>query len=182
MRRVIFVFFLGVLCSFQGTKFYKIKVNKQISILLPSDFVPIPSEELASKFISYRAPIAAYTNMNTEVELGINRSLSYWKESDIEMMRAFYKSNIISLYDQVRFLKQEIRIINKRKYVVFEYISTINPGENSLLNEAPIVKYTYVQYCIIRDQIYVFDFTSPADQKDLWEPEAARIMESVKIK
>lgn len=182
MRRIIVFSFLVLLSSFQSTKFNKIKINKQISILVPTDFVPVPEDQMATKFISYRAPLAAYTNMTAEIEFGINIATSFWRDSDIELMRSFYKTNIVNLYDNVNFLRDEIRTINRRKFVVFEYISTVNPEHRTVLNDPPVIKYTYIEYAIIRGQVYLIDFSSPSDQKDLWRPIVQKVMESVKIK
>jgi hypothetical protein len=182
MRQLFLILFLFLLCSFQETKFYRTKINKNISLLLSSDLVPVPPDEIATKFISYRTPLAVYTNMTTEIDFGINTSISRWKESDIELMKSFYKSNISSLYDEVHFLNEEINEINSRQYVVFEYTSKINPEERSAIIEPPVSKYTYIQYTIVKGTVYVFDFSSPADQQEIWHPVIRKIMSSIKIK
>jgi hypothetical protein len=182
MRRIPLVLLLVILSSFQSTPFNKIKINKKISILLPISFVPVPQDKMSTKFISYRDPIAAYTNETAEVEFGINTSTSFWRDTDVDLMRSFYKTNIVNLYDKVKFIQDDIQTINRRKFAVFEYISTINPENTSVLNDPPIVKYTYIEYAIIRGQVYLFDFTAPSGQKDLWQPVAQKIMSSVKIK
>ena len=182
MRQVFILIFLVTLCSFQSTKFYRTKINKNISLLLSTDLIPVPPEEIASKFISYRAPLAVYTNMTTEIEFGINTSVSRWRESDIELMKSFYMSNIASLYDEAHFLRKEISLINNRQFVVFEYTSKINPEERSAISEPPVSKYTYIQYTIVKGTVYVFDFSSPIDQQEMWHPVIQKIMSSIKIK
>jgi hypothetical protein len=182
MRLVLAILFLFLLCSFQGTKYYRTKINKKVSLLLSPDLVPVPPDEIATKFISYRTPLAVYTNMTTEIEFGINTSVSRWKESDIELMKDVYKSNISSLYDEVHFLNEEISIINNRQFVVFEYTSKINPEERSAISEPPVTKYTYIQYTIVKGTVYVFDFSSPVEQQEIWHPVILKIMSSIKIK
>ena len=182
MRRALVLILMILMCSFQDTRFNKTKINKQITILLPTDFIPVPQDKLSTKFISYRDPLAAYTNETAEIDFGINKAISFWRDTDIELMRSFYKSNIMNLYDDVQFIRNEIETVNHRKFVVFEYIGTINPEKRTVLNDPPVVRYTYIQYSIIRGQVYVFDFTSPSAQKDIWRPVVQRIMESVKIK
>jgi len=182
MRKVFVLILMFSICSFQSTKFNKTKINKQISILIPINFIPVPQDEMSSKFISYRAPLAAYTNETAEIDFGVNMATSIWRDTDVELMRSFYKSNIINLYDEVNFIRNEVKIINKRKFVVFEYISTINPDKRSAILDPPVEKYTYIQYSIIRGRVYLFDFSSPASQKEIWEPIVQKVMESVKIK
>ena len=182
MTRLIGLILLVSLGSFQNTKYNKIKINNQISILIPNGFIPVPEDEIASKFISYRAPLAAYTNERADIEFGINTSTSFWRDTDVDLMKSFYRSNILNLYDNVNFIQNDIQTINKRKFVVFEYISTIYPDKRSVLLDPPIIKYTYIQYTIIRGQVYLFDFSSPSDQKDIWEPIIQKMMGSVKIK
>jgi hypothetical protein len=182
MRRITFLILLVLISSFQSTKYNKTRIDKRISVLLPIDFMPVPEDKLSTKFISYRAPLAAYTNENAEVEFGVNNSTSYWRDTDVELMRSFYKTNIVNLYDKVTFLTDEVRTINRRKFVVFEYISVINPENTSVLNDPAIVKYTYIEYSIVKGQVYLFDFSAPSDQKDIWHSVVEKIMGSVKIK
>lgn len=176
------VIFISCLTAFQSPRFYKTRIDKNITMRIPSDFVPVPPEDIATKFVSHRIPLAVYTNMTAEIEFGVNTSLSRWRDSDIELVKSFYKSNIASLYDDVHFLREEIGIINKRDFIIFEFISTINPEERSVLIEPPVSKYTYIQYSVVRGTVYVFDFSSPPEQKDFWRPIVAQVMESVKIK
>ena len=182
MRRPVFLLLLGLTCSIQGGRYYRTRITRELSLLVSTDLVPVPPDELATKFISYRAPLAAYTNLNTDVEFGINTSVSRWRESDIELMKSFYKTNIINLYDEVEFLSEDIHLINRRNFIVFEYLSTLLPEEESVIHQAPIHKYTYVQYTIVRGTVYVFDFTSPPDQSSFWRPAVEKMMESVRIK
>ncbi len=181
-RQLLFIVLFVITCSFQSTKFNKTKINDEISLLLPEDFTPIPADQMASQFISYRSPLAAYTDMTTDIAFGINKATSFWRDSDVELMRSFYRTNIINLYDKVEFLRDEVETINKRKFVVFEYIGTLYPESKSLLLDPPVIKYTYVQYSIIHGQVYLFDFSSPSDQRDTWKPIIQKVMESVKIK
>ncbi|HLF34233.1 MAG TPA: hypothetical protein VI583_08345 [Cyclobacteriaceae bacterium] len=182
MIHFLLIIFVSFLATFQGTRFYKTKIDKRINLLVPSDFVPVPPDEISTKFISYRTPLAVYTNMTAEIEFGINTSVSRWRDTDIEMVRSFYKTNIASLYDDVRFLREEISLVNKRQFIIFEFISTLNPEERSVLNDRPVTKYTYIQYAVVRGTVYVFDFSSPSEQKDFWRPVVQTVMESVKIK
>ena len=182
MRYIALLLILLLSGSFQGTKFYRTKIGKQVSILLPGDFVLVPPEEISTKFISYRPSLAVYTNMTTEIDFGINTSVSRWRSEDIELVRSFYKSNIISLYDDVQFIREEIKPVNKRNFVIFEFISKINPEDKSAIRDTPVIKYTFIQYSLVKGTVYIFDFSSPADQQEIWRPVVTKIMESVKIK
>ena len=92
----------------------KTKIGEEITLLLPDDLIPMTDEDFALKFISPKKPLAVYTNHQRVVEFSINESNTTWKDSDLELMKSFYKSSILSLYDQVKFLQEDIQDINKK--------------------------------------------------------------------
>jgi hypothetical protein len=179
----LFVFFgLFSTLLIQQHKLIKTKINDRIIVYLPEEFFVVPETEIASKYISYRDPLAVYTDMSTRVDFAVNKSMTRWRSSDIELMQSFYKANIPTLFDKFELIREEIETINKRQYVVFEFISTLLPNENSIRNDPPEVKYNYIQYTIVKGETLLFNFNAPARQKDKWQSAASEIMHSIKIK
>lgn len=180
-RNFLFIF-LVILFSGQQYKLVKVKIDKNLSVKLPADFTPVPESEIGSKYISYRSPIALYSNSTKEVDFSVNIAISKWQSSDLELVQSFYKSNIAYLFDNIEFLNESIEEINERKYIVFEFISSISENQSVLRQGATIRKYYYIQYTLMEGHAFVFSFSSPQRIMADWQSLAAEIMHSVKIK
>lgn len=167
----------------QPADLVKVKVNDQIQIMLPKNMFPMTAQELQNKLLSSRNPIAAYTDMNKQADLVINSSFSRWRADDIELLQQFYKSNIMSLYDEVTFFREEIQNMQGRKFVVFEFDSKVLPEQSTtLVSRNPVEQYNYIAYTIYNNQTYLFSFSCPLKFKDNWKNTAAAIVESIKLK
>ncbi len=174
-------FSILLLTSFQQMKYVKTKVNDNISLSLPKDFIPMTEAELTSKFASVKPPVAAYTDYTRTVDFGVNIAFSRWNAEDLEIMKGFYKSNIMGLYDEVQFIHEGIETINERDFAVFEFTSKVLDEEGTSINQRAISKYVRIQYTIVRSKTVLFNFTCPAREMERWAPVAKEIMSSVKI-
>ena len=181
--KTFFILFISCVffISFQQMKYVKTKVNDAISLLLPSEFSLMSQADLNTKYASLKAPIAAYTDFSRSVDLGVNVAFSRWNAEDLEIMKSFYKSNIMGLYNEVQFIKEEIENINGKDFAVFEFVSSVYNEEGTNLNKSTISKYVRIQYTIVKGKTVLFNFSCPARQKDKWAPIAKEILESVKI-
>ena len=179
----LFILFLSIILfsSFQQAKYVKTKVNESITLLLPEDFTLMSQADLRTKFASDKAPVAAYTDFSRSVDLGVNVAFSRWNAEDLEIMKSFYKSNIMGLYNDVQFLKEEIENINGKDFAVFEFVSSVYDEEGAGINQRSINKYVRIQYAIVKSKTVLFNFSCPANQKDKWAPVAKEILDSVKI-
>lgn len=181
--KMIFILVLSssLLFPLQQSKFVKIKVNKDISLLLPDDFMPMSEEDLRRKYLSAKPPVAVYTDYSRSVDFGVNVAYSKWNEEDLEIMKSFYKSNIMGLYNEVQFINDFIENINGKDFAVFEYVGTVYDEDESSINRGVIRKYVRIQYAIVKGKTVLFNFSCPATQKDKWSPIAKEILGSVKI-
>lgn len=181
--KLFFLFLISVflLSSFQPVKYAKTKVNDDITMSLPEGFILMSQEDLNSKYVSAKAPIAVYTDFSRAVDLGVNIAYSRWNNEDLEIMKSFYKSNIMGLYDEVQFITEEIKEINGKDFAIFEFVSSVSDEEGTTINQSAISKYVRIQYTIVKSKTVLFNFTCPARQKEKWAPIAKEILESVKI-
>lgn len=182
MKKLLLFFLLVPCWAFQQYKFTKVNIDKNISVKLPIDFTPVPASELPSKYISYRTPIAFFSNSTKDTDFSINNSTSRWQAADTELIMSFYKSNISNLFDNAVFIREEIEDINNRTFIVFEFTASISRDESVLRSSTSENKYFYLQYTIKDGQAYIFSFSAPKDQLNVWSPTAALIMRSVKMK
>ena len=183
MMRVFFrlTILLMLLGAFQQVKYVKTKVNDDISLLLPEDFIVMSQTDRNEKYVSSRAPIAVYTDYSRAVDLGINIAYSRWNAEDMEIMKSFYKSTIMGLYDEVQFLNESIEEINGNNFAVFEFIASVSDEEGTTFEQRNLSKYIRIQYTIIKSKTVLFNFSCPAVLKDKWAPVAQHMLESVKI-
>ncbi|MGK7394497.1 MAG: hypothetical protein ACNS62_07980 [Candidatus Cyclobacteriaceae bacterium M3_2C_046] len=182
MIHLLIVLITWMIPAQEDVKWVKTKVVEGITVELPDTFVPMTEQEINQKYISYRKPVALYTSPNRMVDFGVNLSVTQWDEGDLDILRNFYRSSILNLYDEVDWINQEIKEINKVKFVLFEFTSTVNPDENSIVNNQAIRKYSYLQYAIVNGKTLVFNFTAPLQRKEHWQDVAQHLMNSIKIK
>ncbi len=149
---------------------------------IPSSFIPMDIQQQRIKYVSDRAPIAMFTTEDGRVDLGVNTSSTTWGDSDLAILRDFYRAGIINLYDKTDFSKDTIELINDRKFIVFEFNGTLHPDENSFRNEGSLSKYIYIQYTIYNNNVLLFNFSAPAIQRPKWEATVKEMMTSIKIR
>jgi hypothetical protein len=137
--------------------------------------------ELNRKYVSAKPAVAAYTDYSKEIDLGINIAYSRWNQEDLEIMKSFYKSNIMGLYNEVQFITENIQEINGRDFVVFEFVGSVIDTEGTSFVEGAINKFIRIQYTIVQGKTVLFNFSCPERVKEKWIPVVSQIMESVKI-
>ena len=162
-------------------KLVKTKVNEDISMLIPATFNSMSDGERISKFVSSRTPIAVYTSEDRTIDFGINTNIMPWIEGDEEKLRSFYKGTYETLFDEVNYLQDTIRMINGKKFIVFEFVSTLEE-ENAFSGTKKSSYYSYIQYTSYNDQILIFNFGCKPRQMRDWQPAAMQMMESIKVK
>ena len=172
---------LFVSIPLQQLKYVKTKVNDDITLMLPEEFTLLTQAELNRKYVSSKAPVAVYSDFSKEVDLGVNVAFSRWNQEDLAIMKSFYKSNIMGLYDEVQFLQEEIQEIDGKQFVIFEFLSTVRDTEGTTINQSPISKYVRIHYTIVNYKTVLFNFSCPARVKEKWAPIAQSILESAKI-
>ncbi len=181
-----FVFVIAaclLLTAFQGpVKLVKVKVSEHISARLPENFQPVSEQDLKSKYVSYRQPIALYTGPDRLADFSVNVSVNQWQQFDLPLVKDFYKASLSTLYSDIRLLKEETTEIDGYPAAVFEFVGTVEGEESAVRQTSQISKYTYVAYVLVNGKVAVFSFTAPGNQQRNWAATAAEIMGSLKIK
>ncbi len=170
-----------LLTSFQQVKYVKTKVNDAISLELPEDFTLMSEADLNAKYFSSKLPVAVYTDYSRTVDLGVNVAYSRWNAEDIEIMKSFYKSTIMGLYDEVQFLTESIEEINGKNFAVFEFIASVRDEEGTTVEQRTLNKYIRIHYTIVKSNTVLFNFSCPAVLREKWAPIAQHMLGSVKI-
>lgn len=177
-----FCYFLLCMVTFNTTgqgSLTREKITDDISMKIPSDFIPLVESERNRKIQSAKEPIALYSNSDRTVDLGINETSSRWSIDDLAILKDFYKANILSLYTEVAFLQEEIITIDDRSFIAFEFNSKVVDDRGL---GKPIAKYTYILYTIRKNRVLLFNFSSPFRYRQAWQPVAQEMMNSIRIK
>ncbi len=167
--------------AFASTKLKKVDITKEISVMLPRDFSPLPDEGIARKYPATTKPLAVYTSPNGQIDFSVTQKPTRFQASDLPMLREFYKANLVERFTKIDFIRQEVKQIKGQDFIVFEFVSTL-ADERGTSNLAPVQKYSMIEYTIKGDQLLIFTFHAPFVLKSDWQQPAHEIMESVKLK
>ncbi|NJM94801.1 MAG: hypothetical protein HC842_09180 [Cytophagales bacterium] len=112
----------------------------------------------------------------------VNQSFTRWRAQDLEMMRSFYRSSILHLYDSVQMLSEGQKTIAKRDFIFFEFVSVVKGDERSLANNKALINYNVLYYTIQDGQTMLFSFVCPQRLRPQWEGLVPAMMQSIRIK
>ncbi|PKQ69709.1 hypothetical protein [Raineya orbicola] len=167
----------------QNIKLKKTFLTPGISMLVPSDFTLMPDEALAKKYLTTKKPSAMYSDPAGEIDLGVNITNNYWQEQDIPMLKDLYKGSLRASYTKVQFFTEEVRTINRRRFVVLEFVGTVEDDKESIMGKKnALSRYNYMMYTVVENRIVVVNFNCPAKYQSIWQPLLPKIMQSVKIR
>lgn len=158
----------------------KFQVNDDISYMVPESFALMSQGDRMQKFVSSREPLAMHSSTDRQVDLGVNWNPMQWVDGDEEIIHGFYKASIQSMFDKVEFIQDEVKDINGKKFIVFEFIGSLE-SENVFSSKSSKT-YTYIQYTSYNDQVLLFNIGCKARLMSQWQPVANEIMNSVKVK
>lgn len=160
----------------------KVKVNEHITMVMPSDFLPMTDDEIADRYFTMKRPMALFTNADKKVDLGVNKSITSWRARDLQIMVDFQKANVFSLYDKVEVINEGIKEVNGRQFAFIEFVSSVDEAEDAIIKKGSIKKYTYIQYTILNGFSLVFNFTCPSNIRNQWQPQMDDIMNNIMVK
>jgi hypothetical protein len=174
----------------QNQKLVKVKVADKIVISVPQDFMLMPEEAYTREYGAYRPALGMYTSPNGEADLGINMTVnrsmraykgSGFKTEDLEMLKGMYKGSIAAMHSEVDFIQDKVVTINKRDYIVIEFVGTVKDENSQIRSSRELMQYSYLQYTIEDERVLIFNFTCPYRQKERWQATAEAIMQSAKV-
>jgi hypothetical protein len=157
------------------------KLGTGLTVGVPATFTALPDDGIAAKYPAPRKPVAVFSNPSGRVDFSVAVRPTTFESMDYGVLIKIYKASIQRLYSKVEFLKEDIRTVNGRDFIFFEFVSTVTDSRrNSQL--APIRKYEVVQYAIKEQQVFVFTFVAPAEEQTQWQPTAQAVMNGIVLK
>ena len=172
---------LGLAGFGPGPKLTATKLGTGLSVGVPAGFQPLPDDGIAAKYPAPRKPLAVFSNPNGRVDFSVAVRPTTFESFDYVVLQKIYKASIQRLYTNVRFLKEDIRPVNGRDFIYFEFVSSVSDTRRSG-QLAPIRRYQAVQYAIEKEQLFVFTFVAPAEEQAQWQPTAQAVMAGVELK
>ncbi|HAC26103.1 MAG TPA: hypothetical protein DCE81_14430 [Cytophagales bacterium] len=182
MLRFSLVFVLTVLAAFTPQKLVKVKINEEITVMLPEDLKPMTEDDLVQRFPSVRAPLGAFTDQNRQADFTVNVSATQWPDGDLKVASQFFKSGITNLYDKVYFISEGTQEVHGKTYIFFEFESRVNGTKAKLGEQEPVVKYSFVQYLVEPKRTLVFSFSCVKPVMPQWQKQAHAVMKSLRVK
>ena len=107
-------------------KLMKVKVNDDITVSVPKDWLPMEEEDIVQRYPSVRAPLMAYTNEERVADFSVNISATQWPDDDIELAKKFFKAGLMNVFDRVDMIDEGIHEVRGKKFIFFEFESRIN--------------------------------------------------------
>lgn len=172
---------LVMLTAFTPSKWVKNRLPEGVTVSVPDSMMPMTPEDIVQRFPSVRAPIGAFTNADRVTDFSINLSATTWPDGNVDLASKFFKASLQNLYDRLDMISEGTQMINKKKYIYFEFESRTSGDPRKQGQQNPILKYTYIQYLLLNDKTLVFTFACPKDQKDQWQPIAHEIMKRIQV-
>ena len=177
----LLLLFLALTAFGPKPKLTNFKLGSGLTVGVPATFMPLPDDGIAVKYPSPRRPLAVYSNPSGRVDYSVAVRPTTFESMDYAVLLKIYKSSIQRLYTKVEFLKEDIRTVNGRDFIYFEFVSTVSDAGRAR-QLAPIKRYQAVQYAIQGQQLYVFTFVAPAEEQAQWQPTAQAVMNAIALK
>jgi hypothetical protein len=173
-------FFLMAFGNVPALKRVSIKGGK-ISIEIPKNFYEMGNDEIVAKYYTQKRPTAVFTDPTKKVDIGINISETPWGEEEVELLKDIYKNSIVKSYDYVKFLREEITIINGRKGVVLEFLGQINEDPNAIIKRGAKSRYHCMFYTVSDYRIISYNFNCVGTDYKMWQETAQACMQTLKV-
>jgi hypothetical protein len=182
MRLILFLGISMVFASFQQVKLVKTKVSDDITVSIPKDWRAMDGMDFSERYPSVRAPLAAFTNYDRLADFSVNISATQWPDGNLEIATKFFKSSLTNMFDRVEMISEGIKDVHKKRFIYFEFESRVNGNKTQQGLNDPVLRYTYQMYLIEPDRTLVFTFNCTRREKENWQPTAAAIMNSIKVR
>ena len=181
--RVCIVFCLLLpLLAFTTPKLKKKKLTDGVTMLLPESFVEMTEDEIKQEILTYRQPIVMYKDIQSIGNLALNVSATQWSSSDMTMLKSFYKSTIMNIHSEVRFIQESVREVGGHQFAVFEFTSAVKPVRTMMVDKGDLKKYNYIQYTIVNGKVMIFSFSCPIAYRAQWKDTVRKMMDSTIVK
>ncbi len=199
-RKYFWIAFLPLLVTIFAFTTKKVKlerqnINRRVIMLIPSDFAKLLEEDIVKDYGMQKMPLAMYTNDIGDVTVTISETIDSLGNSslvfsgakkekrtvhDLAIEKSFRKSSIMSSFEKVTFLKDEVRELNKVPFIILEFDSKL-VGKNKHEEEVETEMYNYILYGYRKNRSYIINIACPLHKKAEWKVHFDAMIESINI-
>jgi hypothetical protein len=181
VHRIFLLWVILTFFSMDKPRLSRVKVADGISVQLPKAWHPMDDLDFNERYPSVRAPLAAYTDEDRQLDFSVNVSATQWPDTDSKIAQRFFKASLYNMFDRVDIISEGVHEVNGKQFVYFEFESLIRGKKGDMELKDPIIKYTYIQYLLQSKRALVFSFNCPRRMRQEWQETAGIIMKSVKV-
>ena len=194
---IILLSILSLLFAFTTAK-VKLKrenVNRRVVLSVPTDFAKLSDEDVIKDYGMQKLPLAMFTNDVGDITITISETIDSLRNStltfnsgkkgkktvhDLAIEKSFRKSSIMSNFEKVTFLRDEVKELNKVPFIVLEFESKLI-GKNKHDEEVETQMYNYILYGYRKNRSYIINLACPLHKKATWKTAFDEIVTSVNI-
>lgn len=168
-----------IFASVQEPELKKQQLTEYLTMSVATELRNMTQQELSAKFLGAKIPDAALTDQQSAIELTVTGSPTFWAEKDLNLLKDFYDSSIPTLFEDIKFEKKEMVMINDKQFIVYQFDGTpaVETGDRM-----PEKRFTYLLYTIYRNGLVTISFSCPPYLKDKWKPIAEKMFKTIKFR
>lgn len=171
-------------------------INRRVIMLVPSDFAKLSEDDIVKDYGMQKIPLAMYANDIGDITVTVSETIDSLGNSsslvfnsakkggktahDLEIEKSFRKSSIMSSFEKVTFLKDEVKELHKVPFIVLEFESKL-VGKNKHEEDVETEMYNYILYGYRKNRSYIINIACPLHKKAEWKPHFDAMVESVNI-
>jgi hypothetical protein len=178
MLKVLFLS-IFIFCNVQESELKKKNITEYLSMSVSTELREMTQQELSAKFLGAKIPDAAFTNDQSAIEFTVTGSPTFWLEKDIALLKDFYDASIPSLFNDIKFEKQQMVSIDGHQFIAYQFDGTPEVENTSRMPEK---RFTYLLYAIYRGGLVTISFSCPPYLKEKWKPIAEKMFETMKFR
>lgn len=168
-----------ILAALQEPELKKQQLTEYLTMSVSTELRNMTQQELSAKFLGAKIPDAALTDQQSAIELTVTGSPTFWAEKDLNLLKDFYDSSIPTLFQDIKFEKKEMVMINDKQFIAYQFDGTpaVERGDRM-----PEKRYTYLLYTIYRNGLVTVSFSCPPYLKEKWKPIAEKMFKTIKFR
>src|ERR1043165_5929098 len=125
VQRLLFLLVIVLFISMDKPRLSRVKVADGISVQMPKGWHPMDDLDFKERYPSVRAPLAAYTDEERQLDFSVNISATQWPDADAKIAQQFFKASLYNMFDRVDMISEGVQEVNGKQFLYFEFESLI---------------------------------------------------------
>ena len=176
-------YLLLLCCYLPAVAQNRIELLEGLSILLPSEFMPLSATEIKDRYDQNTPPLAVYVHpQDQRTQWVFTLSATRWRAEDTKIMQDFLYANIENLYEgKVSWLKKQIQNLRGRKAVHISFIGRRSAEKNAIYPRSTESDFHTLLAVVLGDKQLLVHFSCPARYYQQWEEDVEGAISTIRI-